>query len=148
VAEEWIYPTGLRERTSLRFDADTGKLLNVTRVPFAEDVSFIHDGSRLMSDWEAARLHRLRTIRVGMSAAEVRAIGRPLLEMPESHTGRIPAPPGISRTPAKGDWWVYPLGKITLRVTMREHQVVEVSELVSGQIPGKEWTHPIPVIRQ
>ena len=148
VANEWIYPTGLRERTRLRFDADTGKLLNVTTVRFDEDVSFLHDGSRLMSDWEATRLHRLRTIRVGMSAAEVRAIGRPLLEMPESHTSRIPVQPGSSRTPAKGDWWVYALGKITLKVTMHQDHVVEVCELVSGQIPGKEWTHPIPVIRQ
>jgi hypothetical protein len=101
-----------------------------------------------MSDWEAARLHRLRTIRVGMPAAEVRAIGRPLLEMPESHTAGIPVTPGTSRTPAKGDWWVYPLGKLTLKVTMREGRAVEVSELVSGQIPGSKWTHPIPVIRQ
>lgn len=147
VVEEWIYPTGLRERTRLRFD-DTGKLLNVTRTAFDEDVSFLHDGSRLMSDWDAARLHRLRAIRVGMSAAEVRAIGRPLLEMPESHTDRIPALPGASRTRAKGDWWVYPLGKLTLKVTMREGRAVEVSELVSGQMAGKEWTHPIPVIRR
>lgn len=148
LAEEWVYPTGPRERTRLRFDADTGKLLNVTKASFDEDVSFLHDGSPLMSEWDAVRLHRLRAIRVGMSAAEVRAIGRPLLEMPESHTGNIPVLPGTSRTRAKGDWWVYTLGKLTLTVTMREGRAVEVSELISGPIPGRNWTHPIPVIRQ
>lgn len=148
LAEEWIYPTGPRERTRLRFDAGTGKLLNATKASFEEDVSFLHDGSPLMSDWDAARLHRLRAIRVGMPAAEVRAIGRPLLEMPESHTGTIPIVPGTSRTPAKGDWWIYPLGKLTLKVTMREDRAVEVSELVSGNIPGRNWTHQLPVIRQ
>jgi hypothetical protein len=145
VAEEWVYPTGLRERTRLRFDIDTGKLQNVTKASFDEDASFIHDGSRLMSDWDATRLHRLRAIRVGMSASEVRAIARPLLELPESQTSGIPLLPGSNPTTAKGDWWIYTLGNLTLRVTMRLDRVVAVSEVVSGHIPGKLWTHPIPV---
>lgn len=131
LTQEWVYPTGPREQTTLKFDVNGDELTAVTKASFGFDVSFIHDESPVMTDAEAAKRNRLKSIRVGMSPAEVRAIAQPDMVMKhdvlKGVTSRIARSPGL-RKPAEGDWWVYRCGDLDVTLTVHADRVVEISE--------------------
>jgi hypothetical protein len=131
LTQEWVYPTGPREQTTLKFDVDGGELTAVTKASFGFDVSFIHDDSPVMSADDAAKRDRLKGIRLGMTAAEVRAIARPDMvlkhDVMKGITSQIARSPAL-RKPADGDWWVYRCGDLDVTVAVHADRVVEISE--------------------
>lgn len=131
LTQEWVYPTGPREQTTLKFDVDGGELTAVTKASFGFDVSFIHDDSPVMSAADAEKRERLKGIRVGMAASEVRAIARPDMvlkhDVMKGITSQIARSPAL-RKPADGDWWIYRCGDLDVTVTVHGDRVVEISE--------------------
>lgn len=135
--EEWRYPTGPAEMTSLLFQQN---YLGARRVIPQPQVT-LHDDSPIMNGRGAKLRERLRSVGVGMKSADLEKIRRPTFVIPQDELNQIlaavkQAAPKfglenvIESDTAPGDSWMYECGDLKITYYLKNDEIVEIVELL------------------